>query len=81
MMCWHVLLTCKWGLPSFLLAGFSCRNSKRDGSLHQHLISNQPGREKGRSFKHMKLRVNMEAAEHTATKTIMKITLTSGFDE
>ena len=49
-----------WGSPSFLLAGFTQGHSKnwKTVKLRQHSISVQPMREKVKSLKHVKLRVD-----------------------
>ena len=60
MTCRHVPVTCRWGSLSFLLAGFTRCHSKNWGTvkLRQRSISIQPIREKVKSLKHVKLRVD-----------------------
>ena len=60
MTCRHVPVTCRWGSPSFLLVGFILGHSKNweTVKLRQRLIRVQPMREKVKSPKHVKLRVD-----------------------
>ena len=70
MTCRHVLVTCRWKSPSFLLAEFIRGHSTNweTVNLHQCSISVQPMREKVKSLKHVKLRVDtFKAAKHTTT--------------
>ena len=56
----HVPVTCRWGSPSFLLAEFTQGHSKnwKTVKLRQRSIGVQPVREKMKSLKHVKLRVD-----------------------
>ena len=56
----HVLVTCRWGSPSFLLAEFcGCRLKNRAKvRLRQRSANVHPMRKKVISLKHVKLRVD-----------------------